>query len=252
MEKKRFKKMMIKNILHVIKLHFCAKRIAKKDKMPYLDRHRYIRKFLYIYHRDMKVKQNVFGIENLNGLEGCVFMGNHQSQEDGPALLKAPGDNDYAAACLINDERTHYFFFSNLCDMLKFKRIKFDDLRSQAKIYNEMKDEINQGYRFIIFPEAGYSDNRNNLQEFNTPAFVPAIKAKCPIVPFVLYDTWRVYNDDFAKSGLLTYEVHFLKPIQYAEYKDLNKQEIANLVKNKILEKLNEIKKEKGEIISQC
>ena len=124
--------MMIKNILHVIKLHFCAKRIAKKDKMPYLDRHRYIRKFLYIYHRDMKVKQNVFGIENLNGLEGCVFMGNHQSQEDGPALLKALGDNDYAAACLINDERTHYFFFSNLCDMLKFKRIKFDDLRSQA------------------------------------------------------------------------------------------------------------------------
>ena len=105
-----------------------------------------------------------------------------------------------------------------------------------------MKNDILKGQRFIIFPEAGYKDNKNALQDFHTPAFSLAIKTKCPIIPFCLYDSWKAYNKDYAGYYKLQFQCHILPPIYYDEYKDLNKRELAALVKSRIQNKLDEIK----------
>ena len=47
------------------------------------------------------------------------------------------------------------------------------------------------------------------------------------------------------KFGPLTTEVHFLTPIPYEEFKDMNTQEIAVMVQGRIQDKLDELKKEK-------
>lgn len=44
-------------------------------------------------------------------------------------------------------------------------------------------------------------------------------------------------------TGPITTGVHFLKPIFYEEYKDMNTREIAELVKKRIAEKIEETSK---------
>ena len=70
-----------------------------------------------------------------------------------------------------------------------------------------------------------------------------SLKTKTPIVPVVLWDSYKVFNS--CKFGTLKTEVHFLSPIPYEEFKDMNTQEIAAMVQGRIQDKLDELKMEK-------
>ena len=59
-------------------------------------------------------------------------------------------------------------------------------------------------------------------------------------MPVVLIDSYKPYNS--WKMGEITTQVHYLKPILYDEYKDMNTQQIAELVKGKIADKIQELK----------
>lgn len=243
----RYRRMLLIRCFEAIHLHFKFKRILKKNVMPFDKRYMLAMKMVKKYHRSMNLNIQPFGLENLDpNIKGCMLVGNHQGKEDGAATVDAIGKL-LPTAFVIADHRSHQFLFGYMCDMLGVKRIKFDDLKSQIKVYNEMAEEISNGKRFIIFPEAGYDDNRNNLQYFNTPCFMPIIKSKCPIIPFCLYDTWKIYHKDYQGFRKLNSEVHFLKPIYYEEYAGLSKKDLAELVKSRIEEKLNQLKIEKNE-----
>jgi 1-acyl-sn-glycerol-3-phosphate acyltransferase len=54
-----------------------------------------------------------------------------------------------------------------------------------------------------------------------------------------------IYWYNGKEIGRLKTEVHFLKPINYDEYKELNTHQIAELVKTRIQEKLDEIAESK-------
>ena len=77
--------------------------------------------------------------------------------------------------------------------------------------------------------------------EATTHCFKISLKSKTPIVPVVLIDSYRVYNT--CHVGNIKTQVHFLKPIMFEEYKDMNTKEIADMVKAKIQEKINEVTK---------
>ena len=65
------------------------------------------------------------------------------------------------------------------------------------------------------------------------------MKAKCPIVPVALIDTYKAFDTGSAEP--LTVQVHFLKPMHYEEYKDMKSKEIAELVKQRIQDKISSI-----------
>lgn len=239
--KNRFKRTILTNIFSVIFLHFYTKRIAKKNIMPFADRYKFASKYINKYHKSMNLDIMTYGMQNIDpNIKGCLIIGNHQGRTDCISVMHVL--KDFPTSFVVADNKSHRFLFSNVCDMLQAKRIKFDDLRSQARVYSEMKNDILKGQRFIIFPEAGYKDNKNTLQDFHTPAFSLAIKTKCPIIPFCLYDSWKAYNKDYAGYYKLQFQCHILPPIYYDEYKDLNKRELAALVKSRIQNKLDEIK----------
>lgn len=50
------------------------------------------------------------------------------------------------------------------------------------------------------------------------------MKARCPIVPVALIDTYKAF--DTGSAAPLTVQVHFLKPMCYDEYKDMKSTEI--------------------------
>ena len=80
---------------------------------------------------------------------------------------------------------------------------------------------------------------------FQSGMFKISLKSKTPIVPVVLYDSWKVYNS--MSVGKIKTQVHFLEPINYDEYKDMKTSQIAEMVKRKIEEKLLEITKKESE-----
>ncbi len=242
---KRIKWLIFRNCFWLLYQKRKLSQCEKKNLLTIDERYQYAQKMLKRYHRMMKVTVEYTGRENIpDDLKGCLFIGNHQSPEDCPAVLTALYDT--TTSFLITKDRLSNRYMGPILTFLKGKGLDMQDLRSQVSTYQEMAQEMKNGTRFIIFPEAAYDDNHNTLNEFHSPCFLPAYKSECPIIPFCLYDTWKVYEDKTLKP--LTVYCHILKPIYYEEYAHLSRQELAHLVKERIQEKLDEIEKRKEEI----
>ena len=76
------------------------------------------------------------------------------------------------------------------------------------------------------------------MLEFHGGSFRCALKAKCPIVPIAFIDSYRVLDQKGSKP--VSVQIHYLPPIPYEEYKDLKTVELAELVKSRIQEVLDE------------
>ena len=112
------------------------------------------------------------------------------------------------------------------------KRLVKDDLRQSIGIIRELSEDTRNGRRFIIFPEGGYAHNHNTLGEFKPGCFKSAMKARVPIVPVALIDSYKVFEEWTLKK--VETQVHFLKAIPYEEYKGMTTIEIAQMVKEQI------------------
>lgn len=116
-----------------------------------------------------------------------------------------------------------------------------DKAKSNTILVREFVDLL-QGKRYILFPEGGYEfNNKNHVCDFKAGSFKIALKTKAPIVPVALIDSYKVFNSFCL--GPVTTQVHYLKPILYDEYGGLKTHEIADLVKVRIQEKLDEVLK---------
>ena len=65
-----------------------------------------------------------------------------------------------------------------------------------------------------------------------------ATKAKCPIVPVALIDSFKPF--DTKSISHVKVQVHFLKPMYYDEYKDMRTTEIAAVVHDKIQDTIDQ------------
>lgn len=109
------------------------------------------------------------------------------------------------------------------------------------KIINEVATEVENGRKYILFPEGIYDNKkRNNLFDFKAGCFKICLKSKVPIVPVALIDSYKPFNS--WDTGEIKTQVHYLKPILFEEYKDMNTKQIAELVKKRIANKIKEVK----------
>ena len=72
----------------------------------------------------------------------------------------------------------------------------------------------------------------NEMLEFKGGSFKAATKAKCPIVPVALIDSFKPFDTN--SIAPVTVQVHFLKPLYYDDYKDMKTNDIAELVRSQI------------------
>lgn len=241
---KRIKLMVVKNLFWLLKQKRKITTINRENTMSMEERYQYAQDILTYYHKMAKVTIVTTGLDDIpSDIQGCIFYANHQGGEDCPAILASLPN--LPTSYLIAKEQEQNCFMGPVMHMLQGKALDMKDLKAQVTTYLEMVEEIKNGKRYIIFPEAGYTDNHNTLQEFHTPCFMPAIKSKCPIIPICLYDSWQVFEVPHLKP--LTVYCHFLKPIYYEEYQGLSRQELCALVKERIQQKLNEIEQENKE-----
>ena len=109
-----------------------------------------------------------------------------------------------------------------------------EDVRQSMQIIMQVTKEVKEGRNYIIFPEGTRSKNGNKVGEFKGGSFKAATKAKCPIVPVALIDSFKPFDTNTTKP--VTVQVHILKPLLYEEYKDMKTTEIAEEVKRRIVE----------------
>lgn len=92
---------------------------------------------------------------------------------------------------------------------------------------------------FCFLRVANKFNNKNKVQDFKAGSFKIALKSHVPIIPIALIDSYKVFNS--FHFGPVTTQVHYLKPIEYEEYKGMKTKDIAALVKERIEEKIKEV-----------
>jgi len=193
---------------------------------------------IVIYMRKhFKTKTYVFGMENIPKTDGFVTYSNHQGKYDALCIYEAMEKH---TSVLWERKQASRILSRQICDLIDAVKIDLQDPRDIVTAMNKCADIVNDGRNIIIFPEGGYSQNHNELQDFNTGCFSVNIKTKCPIVPVVLFDAYKAMNTNHL--GRVETQIHILPVISYEEYAHMKKKEIAELVKSRISQKLEEIK----------
>lgn len=186
-------------------------------------------------------KTEVYGLENLPKDTGYILYPNHQGKYDALGILI---NHQNPLGILMEAKQSRKLVANQIIDLTGGKRLPFDDPKKQIQILKEIGEEVKNGRIYLIFPEGGYEYNRNTLQKFNSGCFRCSYDSKTPVVPVVLVDSWKAMNSNSLKPCVT--QIHYLKPIEYDEYKDLNKTKLSELVKERIQEKLDELLKERG------
>lgn len=234
-------RLVLVNILYFyISIYYILKlmHLTKSKKHTREQKYNYLNKVVKNVAKKSRVTINVEGLENLPKDNGYVMYANHQGKFDGLAII---GTHEMPLSVVIKKSRSNFLLVKQAMNLVNAKFLDISDLRETVKLFNDVSKEINEGVNYLIFPEGIYGDNKNNLQTFNTGCFGFVQRAKCPIVPVMLYDTYKVYNVNSFKK--VSCYVHYLKPILHEEYKDLNKRELADLVKSRIQKAIDEFKK---------
>ena len=95
-----------------------------------------------------------------------------------------------------------------------------------------MAEEVKEGKNFLIFAEGTRCKMGNRLLEFKGGSFKSAVKAKCPIVPCALIDSFKPFDEKSIRP--VTVKLIYMPPIYYEEYKNMKTVEIAQEVKRRI------------------
>ena len=177
-----------------------------------------------------------YGTEYLPAEGGYVMFPNHQGKYDALGIMYA---HEKPCSVVIDDAKSHGILVKQFIDLVHGKRLIKDDLRQSVMLIRELAEDTKKGRRFIIFPEGGYHKNHNTVGEFKPGCFKSAMKAKAPIVPVALIDSYRAF-EEWSLRPVVT-QVHFLKAIPYDEYKNMSTAEIANMVRDRIVSTIQEV-----------
>lgn len=167
---------------------------------------------------------------------GYIMYSNHQGKYD---MLGIVSTHDKPCAIVIDRETTKEILPRLYTKLVKGQKLDKNDPRQQVKAIHRVIKEITDGRRYLIFPEGGYKDNKNALLDFHSGSFKIPVKAKCPIIPIAIYDSYKPFTINSLRR--VTTQVHYLEPILYEQYAGMSTKEISNLVYDKIYNKIAEI-----------
>ena len=205
--------------------HYVHHREQYDDVQCYDLAQRLIRRF----KKNARIQTISYGEDNLPDEGGYIMYSNHQGKYDALGIISV---HERPCTVVMDDERSQIILAKQFVDLLEGVRMSKTDIRQQVRASRDIRRGVEQGKRYIYFPEGKYDKNGNHMQEFHAGAFKCAMQAKAPIVPVAIYDSHLVF--DFNSLRKVTTQVYFLEPIYYEEYEDKTTQEISQIVKGRI------------------
>ena len=197
------------------------------------ERYDFVRDRMIMVNKTGHIKTEVYGLENLPREGGYVMYPNHQGKYDSLAIITA---HEKPCTFVMDDKKSYMILVKEVIDTIGAKRLVIGDVRQNMGIISEITEDVKEGKKYILFSEGGYDHNKNNVQEFKPGSFKCATRAKAPIVPVALMDTYQPFNSN--RLGRCTAKVYFLPPLYYEDYKDKKTPEIAAEVKQRIVERI--------------
>ena len=227
--------MILKNI-HIVPAGFAKlwHYAANADKYPEQETWNHIH---YLMARAIKagnVDLKVTGLENIPTEGGCMLYGNHQGMFDVVAIA---GTCTIPLGAVFKKELSEVPLVKQICQCTRSFAMDREDVRQSLTVIQNVTKEVQNGRKYLIFPEGTRSRNGNRMGEFHGGSFRCALKAKCPIVPIALVDSFKVLDQKGSKP--LTVQLHYLEPIPYEQFQHMKTNEIAELVKGRIQEVLD-------------
>ena len=226
----RFVLVALKNIWRLPGAYAKLCRYAKHpERYPEAERWAHVQKIMGWVVDTGNIDLQVCGKENIPQEGSFMLYANHQGMFDVVAL---------AATC---DRPLGAVYKKELRDVPVLKQIlqstlsfamDREDVRQSLTVIQNVTKEVQSGRNYLIFPEGTRSKNGNVMGEFHGGSFRAAIKAKCPIVPVALIDSFKVL--DQKGSAPVTVKMYYLEPIPYEEFANMKTVELAELVKQRI------------------
>lgn len=176
-----------------------------------------------------RVNMHCFGKDNLPEEQGYLLAPNHQGMFD-PLIMFEFMDKPFKA--VLKKELTDVPVLKDVITMFEFQAMDRDNLRASMKVIKTVTKQMSEGTNYLIFPEGTRCRKQNQMLEFKGGTFKTAIDSKKPIVPVALIDCYKVFDD--SSIAKVDAQVHFLEPLYYEDYQDMNSTEIAQLVQSRV------------------
>lgn len=204
-------------------------RAAHVDKYTEEDMYAFLRWIDLHANRGGRVHIDVHGRENIPDRDGFMFFPNHQGLYDVLAIIEA---SPRPFSVVAKKEIAKIPFLKQIFACMKAFMLDREDVRQAMQVIINVTKEVQKGRNYLIFAEGTRSKNGNRVGSFKGGSFKAATKARCPIVPVALIDSFKPFDTNTIRP--VTVQVHFLKPLEYEEYKNMKTTEIAALVEKRI------------------
>ena len=218
----RLKSSFNKNLITALKLLKKVYFENKRKKMTFDFKYVYFKRFINRYLKDANINLKINDYSNKK-LDKKVYVVNYKSEAD---LLIAYDAINTPATFALDYRRIKGFYNKQISKFIEAERIDTLDIKDVALAFIDIQREINENRSFIFQPQLEIN------KEFIADSFKPVIKAKANIIPVVIKNS----NLLDLNNDLVDVEVNILKEIKYEDYKDLNKIELCNFVKQKLEE----------------
>ena len=209
------------------------------EKYSIQDRYDFGMKVIEKIKKRARIETLVFGRENVPEDETVVFYANHQGKYDALGILGSM--NNVPSSVLWEERRANRFLAHEMSFLVNAVLIDLESMKGKAKGIIDAIVMIKSGSNMLIFPEGRTNPVKGNaLGEFQSGCFACSLKTGTTIVPVTIWDSYKAMNGNRIFDHVTT-QVHFLRSILYEEYKDMSKQELSELIRSRIAEKLDEI-----------
>lgn len=229
---KRIIVMVLCNIFTLPYLLFMLMKQSKNPNKYTKEKHlELFQKIVKCANKGGKVKLEAHGLENIPNEDGFMFFPNHQGLYD---VLAIVGTSNKYFGTVAKKEVGNIFFLKQIFACSGSYLIDREDIRQSMKVISNVSRDVKAGKNFLIFAEGTRSRNGNNTLEFKGGSFKSATKAKAPIVPIALIDSFKAF--DTSSTEDVTVRIFYLEPLLYDEYREMSTIEIAEEVRNRIQE----------------
>ena len=232
----RILRMVLLNILRIPGFYTKLCHYAKHtDEYPEQEKWDHIHKVFGHAVTAANVDLVVTGLENLPEKDGFMFYANHQGMFDVVALAASC---PRPLGCVLKKELKDAPLLKQVIACTHSFPMDRGDVRQSLTVINAVIREVQNGRNYLIFPEGTRSRQGNVMGQFHGGSFRCAVKAKCPIVPIAYIDSFRPL--DQKGSQRLQVQMHYLPAIEYEEFAHMTPTEVAELVKGRIQEKIDQ------------
>lgn len=228
--------MFITNFYKLPYLFFGLLKLSNTVKYDRFRRYAFLHRNVVRANRGGRVSIDAHGLELLPKETGYIMFPNHQGMYDVLSILEV---HELPFSTVMKKETQDIFLLRKVSEVFGAEIIDRDDVRQSLTVIKSMTERVKNGENFVVFAEGTRSKKGNELLEFKGGTFKSAMNAKCPIVPVALIDSFKPFDEKSIKK--VTVQLHFLEPLCYNDYKGMKSVEIANLVHDRIEQKIKEV-----------